>query len=432
MNERTNPVEEYLREPVPDDRSVSGFHVALVCIGITITLPGLYGGGELAMGLGLRQAILAVLLGAAFLSLLSVPAAIVGAQTRLSSYMIIHHVFGEKGSVAVNALLGLVLLGWFAVTAEFFGRTLYLFVGERVSWHIPEFVYVLVSSAGIVVTTIYGFSAIRRLADVAVPVLIVFLAYAIYLTLGEVSLARVASIDGEGMPLMRGIEAVIGLMIVSVVLMPDLSRYSKSVRDCVVASFLGNGGGVALSTMSPMIPALAFGQLDPIVFMSTLGIAGVALAVLIFATWTTNTVNLYSTGLVAGAIWPTAPYRRFILVLGIAGTIVASVGIAERFVTFLVVIGLLIPPFAGVYLVDYFILKRKSFKGTHVAVHDGVNRNALLSAGLGMLAALPGWVFETRLLGIGAAESLLLASVAYWALERRRDLSSNLNMETAK
>ena len=40
---------------------------------------------------------------------MSIPAAIVGAQTRLSSYLIIEFVFGKKGSDYVNILLALTL-----------------------------------------------------------------------------------------------------------------------------------------------------------------------------------------------------------------------------------------------------------------------------------------------------------------------------------
>ena len=73
---------------------------------------------------GVRQdrhaAGLAVLIGAALLSVMSVPAAIVGARTRLSSYMIIELTYGWLGAKFINFWLGLFLLGWYAVTAELF------------------------------------------------------------------------------------------------------------------------------------------------------------------------------------------------------------------------------------------------------------------------------------------------------------------------
>ena len=60
---------------------------------------------------------------------MSIPAAIVGAQTRLSSYLIIEFVFGKKGRLCQYPA-GSTLLGWFAVTAGFFGQTLAIALEE--------------------------------------------------------------------------------------------------------------------------------------------------------------------------------------------------------------------------------------------------------------------------------------------------------------
>ena len=126
------------RTPVADVDTVSGFQIGVVIVGISITLPLLYSAGELARGIGLSKAIIAVVAGALILSLMSVPAAVVGARTRLSSYMIIEHTFGYAGAKFVNFWFGIFLLGWYAVTAELFGRTLFLAAGGLTSLTLPE------------------------------------------------------------------------------------------------------------------------------------------------------------------------------------------------------------------------------------------------------------------------------------------------------
>ena len=113
----------------PED-TVSGWSVGLVLFGICLTLPTLYTGAITAEQLGFVDATKAIALASAILALISIPAAIVGTQTRLSSYLIIEFVFGKKGAVYVNALLALTLLGWFAVTAGFFGQTLAIALEE--------------------------------------------------------------------------------------------------------------------------------------------------------------------------------------------------------------------------------------------------------------------------------------------------------------
>ena len=67
------------RTPVDASEAVSGLQRGTVLIGISITLPLMYSAGELAQGIGFKKAAVATLVGALVLSLMSVPAAIVGA-----------------------------------------------------------------------------------------------------------------------------------------------------------------------------------------------------------------------------------------------------------------------------------------------------------------------------------------------------------------
>ena len=75
---------------------MSGWSVGLVLFGICLTLPTLYTGAITAEQLGFIDAGKAIGLASAVLALMSIPAAIVGAQTRLSSYLIIEFVFGKN------------------------------------------------------------------------------------------------------------------------------------------------------------------------------------------------------------------------------------------------------------------------------------------------------------------------------------------------
>lgn len=406
------------RTPVADAETVSGFQVGIVIVGISITLPLLYSAGELVRGIGLSQAIIAAVTGALILSLMSVPAAIVGARTRLSSYMIVEHTFGFAGAKFVNFWFGLFLLGWYAVTAELFGRTLYLAAGELTSLVLAEWVYTVISSAVVTVTTIYGFKAIDRLALVAVPFLLLALIVVAVISLNQASFADLLLIEAEGINMPTAISAVVGAAIVGVVLMPDLTRYTRSVRDCVVASFVGQGGGITVAYVLGMIPVLVWNEIEPMTYMFIMGFGVFALAVLVFATWTTNVVNLYSTALAARASVPLGDYRSLVIVGGIIGTIAALVGIADHLIDFLIVLGLLVPPIAGVYLCDFFVLKRTDFSSARLANRPALKVNALIAGvGSGVLAT---WMYysDLSLTSIASLDSLLISIVAYLALEK--------------
>jgi cytosine permease len=407
------------RTPVEESETVSGFQIGIVLIGISITLPLMYSAGEVALGIGLGDAIVASLTGALILSLMSIPAAIVGVKTRLSSYMIIEHTFGFAGAKFVNFWFGIFLLGWYAVTAELFGRTLFLAAGELTTLGIPEWAYTVVSSALVTATTIYGFKAIDRLALVAVPFLLLALLGVVVLSLQKVSFRDLLLIESsESINMPTAISAVVGAAIVGVVLTPDLTRYARNVKDCITASFLGQGGGMSIAYIFGMIPVLAWGELEPMTYMFLMGFGGLALAVLVFATWTTNVINLYSTALASRASVPLGNYRSVVIVLGIVGTFAAIVGIADNLIDFLVTMGLLVPPIAGVYLADFFVFKRTDFSAGRLENRPPIRINAVV-VGLGT-GVVSTWMFYTdrSLTSIGALDSLLMSLVFYIALQK--------------
>ena len=406
------------RTPVDRAETVSGLQIGVVLIGISITLPLMYSAGELALGIGLGPAVIATLVGALILSLMAIPAAIVGAKTRLSSYMIIEHTFGFAGAKFINFCFGVFLLGWYAVTAELFGRTLFLGITDLVAFRVPEWACTLSSSALVIVTTIYGFRAIDRLALVAVPFLLLAVLGVVVLSLREVGIDDLLAIRGSGeITMPTAISAVVGAAIVGVVLTPDLTRYARTTRDCVTASFLGQGGGMTIAYVAGMIPVLVWKELEPMTYMLLLGYGGIALAVLVFATWTTNVINLYSTALASRASVPVGDYRQVVVVLGIVGTAAAMVGISENLIDFLVVMGLLVPPIAGVYLADFFIFKRRDFSLAHLEARPALRVNAVATA-VGS-AALSAWLFraDASITSLGALDSLFISLLAYTLLE---------------
>jgi cytosine permease len=200
--------------------------------------------------------------------------------------------------------------------------------------------------------------------------------------------------------------------------MPDLTRYTRNTWDCVTASFIGQGGGITVAYVLGMIPVLVWHEIEPMTYMFIMGFGGLALAVLIFATWTTNVVNLYSTALAARASVPLGDYRSVVIVGGIVGTIAAVVGIADHLIDFLITLGLLVPPIAGVYLCDFFLLKRTDFSEARLERRPAIRINAVIAGiGSGLLAT---WMYysELSLTSIGSLDSLLISVVVYLALEK--------------
>lgn len=397
-----------------EDETVSGWSVGMVIFGICLTLPTLYTGAITAQQLGFIGTAKAVGLASMVLALMSIPAAIVGAQTRLSSYLIIEFVFGRRGSNYVNALLGLTLLGWFAVTAGFFGETLAIACQQMFAWSPPVWLLTLVSSALILMTTIYGFKAIDRLALFAVPLLIVFLVYVSNLALGESSWQEILSLEGSNPDYFTtAVSTVIGSLIVGVVLMPDLSRYARSVKDCVTASILGNGIGNFFSMLVGVAPAVVTGLVDPMAYMIALGLVGSAFVILVFATWTTNSVNLYSTTLAVAVIQPKTAEWKLTIGCGVVGTALAMIGITEYFIGFLEWLGVIVPPVASVYLTDYFLLGQKNYSLSLQDKLPDYDRAALTAWVMGTLISALAFLADFTVSTIPSLDALVITVPIY-------------------
>lgn len=408
--------------PVPEEQSVPAYRVAVVCIGVAFTLTGLYMGSEIGLALGLNHGIHAAIIGSIILSAMSIPAAIVGARTRFSTYMIVQNVFGPGGSRAVNFVLAIVLIGWYAVTAELFGRTCYLTVLQ----YFPHAglgpqAYTIACSLAVIATTVFGFRALDRLSLIIAPLLVALTVYVAWRALGHASWSSIASIKGTDPDLSRGISAVVGGMVVNVVLMPDLTRYSRTALDCALISVSGNGIANGIMLVLAMLPALAFGEQDPMKYMAVLNLVSIAFTILVLSTWSVNAVNLYSTGLVTATAIPTVGYGHIVIATGLVGTGLALFGFAARFIDFLVFLGLVVPPIAAVYLTDFFILGRQELhaaprrQGTEVLNVDG-----LIACAVGAAAGIGLYVARASMTGVPTIESFISAGLLYWLLEQVR------------
>ena len=419
MSEFTEYFDESARIPVREDETVSGWSVGMVIFGICLTLPTLYTGAITAEQLGFIGTAQAVGLASLVLSIMSIPAAIVGAETRLSSYLIIEFVFGHRGSDFVNALLGLTLLGWFAVTAGFFGETLAIAFEEMFAMSPPTWLLTLISSVLILITTIFGFKAIDRLALFAVPLLILFLLYVSSLSLADSSWETVLSTEGSNPAYFStAVSTVIGSLIVGVGLMPDLSRYARSVKDCVSASVLGNGVGNCFSMLMGVAPAIVTGLLDPMAYMIALGLVGSAFVILVFATWTTNSVNLYSTTLAVAIIKPKIPEWKLTVACGVIGTALAMIGITDYFIGFLEWLGVIVPPVASIYLTDYFVLKQKNYSLTLQDSLPDYDHAAIVAWVIGTAISAFTFVSEFSLSTIPTLDALVITAPIYLICRR--------------
>ena len=213
---------------------------------------------------------------------------------------------------------------------------------------------------------------------------------------------------------------MVGSFIVSVVLMPDFTRFSASQKDTTIASFLPFLGLSTFVYIASAFAGLAVMESDILKVMLALGLGWFAFALLILSSWVTNVVNLYSSALGLSAINPKWQEWKVIVVAGLLGTVVATFNLLNNFTDFLFGLSIIFVPVASIYVTDFFILRnKKPYQIKDLKSIDNLNVSALIAWFIGMAVTLfvnKGYITLTT---IEVCDAILVTTPLYYFLSKR-------------
>ena len=338
--------------------------------------------------MGLADACLVIIVAAFLLALLAALTGTVGASSRLSTSMILQFSFGRHGAKCVNLILATTLLGWFGVTTALFGHTLNDLVISTLNFRLVPTLYMLLGGLLMIVTTVFGFKALQKLSDLVVPLLLIGLVVVSYISTQRSEFYPLMSTPGDGsLSVGLGISALVGGMVVGVTIFPDLTRYAHSSGHGRAAAGLSYGLGVPFVFITVAIPSIVTGEKDLLLIMLSLGLGITSLLLLIITAWTTNAGNLYSSSLVLATIFRAAEKWKICILAGLVGTAFAASGITDYFLSFLILLGVCIPPIAGIYLADFYFVSNKRYDLLKLKKVPAIHIEAFLAWLLGICIA---------------------------------------------
>lgn len=338
---------QYTTSKVEAKDFTSGWKVALIIAGTGLSLAVLYLGAEIALAIGFRDAIIAFSISTLVLTVLCIATTLIGNRSRLSTYMILRFPFGEQGAKLLNGIFGVSLLGWFSVTLELLALAIQDTLIELIGLTLPIWSIIIVASIFMTITTIYGIRSLERLANIAVPILLVFLLYVLYLTLNQtdaISKMLAYAPENREMTLFGATSTLIGASILLPVLMADFSRFIKNDRQSLFA-VLGLAIGTPLVYFIATVTAIQTGEMDIIQIMKSYDLVLPAFILLFVSTWVTNATNLYSTVLTFSTIQTTLSFKNMCLITSAVGTAAALLGFSNYLFEFLNILGVSRPLF---------------------------------------------------------------------------------------
>ncbi|PGL73141.1 cytosine permease [Bacillus sp. AFS055030] len=418
MGTKSNIGDDYSLSRVPQSARLPMWDIMLVRVGALATLSQFMLGASLGYGMTFWQAFWATMFGSILLQIVSFLLGYAGAREGLSTSLLSRWTgFGRYGSSIIGFVVSICCIGWFGVQNSVFANGLV----EATNGKLILPVAAAITGIGVTILVIFGFKLLSLTAKIAVPAFLIVVGFGVYKVLSDHSIISLIGTPPPGQSLSIGVGAtmVAGGFMIGAVITPDFSRFARNGKDVFWMTTIGTLVGELGVSMIAVLMSHAAKTNDVVsIMLQTSGWIGAA--VVVFSTVKINNLNLYSSSLgftnIIDTIFKVKVNRGIVtLVIGLIGSLLSILGILDRFVDFLVFLGVMIPPIAGIMVIDYFVLKtyRKALdeskeKGTLPAEPEKINPVTLIAWAAGFAA---GYFVK---FGIPSINSLVLSGIVYY------------------
>ncbi|MGL5423101.1 cytosine permease [Serratia fonticola] len=393
--------------------TASGFHIAMILLGIAVT-PVLLSSSSLGSQLSHSNLISVLALGGLILAVLAAITISVGEKARLPTYGIVKYPFGERGAVAINILMAISLFGWIAVTANMFGHSVHDLLAQH-GMNLPIPLLVVIGCCIFVASTAFGFAVLGKVAQIAVPIIVLVLCYILYVaTHGKVELVQSVGSMNTGV----AVSTVVGTIIVLVATLPDFGSFVHNRKHALIGALLTFLVAYPLLYWAGATPSALSGQGSLLAAMAVFGSVLPAALLLVFACITGNAGNMFQGTLVVSTLLTRFPKWQITLVLGILAAIVGSMDIMAWFIPFLLFLGIATPPVAGIYIADFFLYRRNGYQESVLVAEPQIKLLTFVAWAVGSAVGFMTVNGIFTLTTIPSVDSILVACVGYAVLSR--------------
>ena len=354
-------------EPVPkEERNLKGADFFLLWAGAAVSLAEIWAGG-LMVPLGLGLGIWAILLGHLIGNTPFALGGLIGSRWGIPTMVAVRPSFGIRGSYFAAALNVIQLIGWTAVMLIVCGGAADA-ISKFYGFSNPTLWIIL---AG-VITTVWAFVGhkvwkwLERISVFALLLLCVAMTYVLFQQYGWKMLSGIPM--EKGFPFMIGMDLVIAMPISWLPLVSDYSRFATDSKSSFWGTWIGYFIISSWMYLLGLAACLATKSADPsgvvMELMLKFGWAVPALIVVLFSTFTTTFLDIYSTAISGLNIVPELGEGKGVIIGGVLGTATALIfPTILDYEHFLLFIGAMFCPLFGIVLTDYFLL-RKGFLQT--------------------------------------------------------------------
>lgn len=352
---------------------IGGFTFFALWFGAAVSLAEIMTGSLLAP-LGLKNGLIAILLGHAAGCLILAFVGVIGFREKQPALRASRISLGRYGSYLVSVFNIVQLVGWTAIMLIQCARSLEAVTAKL--FGINNFtLLVIIIGILVAVWALNVNKGINWINNAAVILLAV---------LSVVMMALV--LKGGGPKPVTG-SMSFGLALELSIIMPlswlplisDYTMKGKSAKGSFAGSFLGYFIGSSVMYAIGLIIAVYTGNSDPVAVMIGLGMGYSVLLIVVLSTVTTTFLDVYSSVMSTLNLVPRMSKNTLIIFFAAVGTLLALYFPMEEYQNFLHLIGSVFAPVFSVIITDYFFYKKDRSK-------DFVNIPGVIAAALGIMS----------------------------------------------
>jgi NCS1 family nucleobase:cation symporter-1 len=439
--------EDWGVQPVPKEhRSLRPFDFAVLWGDLAVSLLVMVAGTLLVPGLGTQQALLAIVIGTAFGTVLLALAGMIGTRTGVPTMVALRAPFGVRGSYIASGLNIVQLVGWAALEIIIMAQAARALSDEYLGFRGYYFWIVFFGVVGTLMAMGGPIVVVRQwLQKFGVWVVIAASAWLTWHLIDAYDFGEIWRRDGVGgFPnFFQGIDLVIALPISWLPLVCDYNRFGRRAGSAAVGTYIGYAIANAWFFTLGMLYVQALktdpgGFIDSLVtILFPLTAGWLALIVLLVGEIDEVFANVYSTAVSIQNLASKLKVWLLAFAVGIVATIAAANLDLVSYETFLFLIGGIFIPVFGILLADYFVLRGGEYAVDQLYESsgaywytDGLNPVAIAVWVAGFFvyafAGQPPWLLEhlnfvswvpdwATKVG-GTIPAFVFSFVAYWAI----------------
>jgi len=396
--------DEYELSHLPDGEDRSFLEMVAVWGGAAFVPAALLIGGSVAGEISFPNFVFAFGIGFFLVSLVSILIGITARNFGLTFHVSSRYFFGNRGSVIPSGLLILTRIGFAAVElalAASFVSTAFG-GGSELSFVVAT----VVLGCFYVASATVGIEGLKWVSYVAIPLVTVVFLYGAW-TLG---LGGTAAPVDNPIPFTTAIGIAASFWVAGAIVSGDWLRYARSRRAIVGSTWIALVVFTLFLVSLGFLSVFAAGTHSLSAAMANAGLAIPAALAMILLVWTTVDNWLYSGALGLSNVLGIRKVSG-VLIVGAISIVVAGLKFHTLLLPYLSAIGILIPPVAAPWLIEYYLLDHRMSGVTMDDLDFNVNWLAVGAWAIGSAVA-----YVTPAVYVVPLVAIVASGVAYLVL----------------